>query len=292
MTATLLLLLGAGAAAAFVPHETNGPSDMVLVRGGSFLMGTDHGLPFEAPAHRVTVPSFWIDPYEVTNEAFARFVEATGHLTESEKEGWSGVFDPAKKAWGPVEGADWRHPEGPGSSIAARMDHPVVHVSWGDALAFARWAGKRLPTEAEWECAARGGLEGAEYPWGKELEPSGRPMANTWQGIFPDEDRGADGFRSVGPVGRFPASGYGLYDMAGNVWEWTADWFDRDYYRRSAGAADPKGPDTGTEKAIRGGSWLCAANSCAGYRVAARQKTPPDSGLNNLGFRCVKSAPP
>jgi formylglycine-generating enzyme required for sulfatase activity len=266
-----------------------GADEMVLVKGGRYRMGTDRGFPFEGPAHGVSVASFWIDRCEVTNRAFGRFVEAAQYVSEAEKQGWSGVFDPAKKEWGPVKGACWRHPEGPGSSIEQRGEHPVVHVSWDDAVAYAKWAGKRLPTEAEWEWAARGGLAGAEYAWGNDLTPGGRYMANAWQGTFPSQDLGSDGYRSVGPVGRFPANGYGLFDMAGNVWEWTSDWFGEDSYAKSAGAVDPQGPPSGDEKVIRGGSWLCAANYCAGYRVAARQKTPRDSGLNNLGFRCVRA---
>ena len=242
--------------------------DRVPLPGGTFTMGTDRGLPTEGPARRVTVRAFLIDRCEVTNGQFAEFVAATGHRTEAERQGWSGVFDPARKSWVPTPGADWRHPEGPRSSIAARQDHPVVHVSWDDAAAYARWAGGRLPTEAEWEYAARGGREGEEYPWG-DTSPGEAPTANIWQGTFPERDLGTDGYRGVAPGARFPANGYGLFDMAGNVWEWTADAF-------SPG-----------EKAIRGGSWTCSAHYCAGYRVAARQKSPPDSGLNNLGFRTV-----
>ena len=264
--------------------------DMVPIPGGTFAMGTDHGMAFEGPVHRVGVHPFWMDRCAVTNQEFARFVAATGHRTESEKQGWSGVFDPAVGEWRPVEGADWRHPEGPSSSIAGRDDQPVVQVSWNDAEAFARWAGKRLPTEAEFEWAARGGRAGAEYAWGDTLRPGGRHMANTWQGHFPEHDEGRDGYARIAPVGRFPPNGYGLLDITGNVWEWTSDWFSEDYFRHAEGAVDPTGPASGTEKAIRGGSWMCSANYCAGYRVAARQHTPVDSGLNNLGFRCVKPA--
>ncbi len=271
------------------PSASQAPPGMVFIPGGSFVMGTGEGLPYEGPAHRVRVSAFFMDRHEVTNEEFERFVGATRYVTESEKQGFSGVFDPKKKRWTPVKGASWRRPEGPGSSLRGRRRHPVVHVSWGDAAAYARWAGKRLPTEAEWERAARGGHEGRLYSWGDELQPRGLFAANIWQGRFPEHDRGEDGFRRVAPVGRFAPNDYGLYDMAGNVWEWTADHFAPDTYERAPdGVLDPIGPPEGEEKVIRGGSWLCSASYCTGYRVAARQKTTPDSGLNNLGFRCVK----
>lgn len=273
--------------AALAPRET--PEGMLPIPGGTFWMGTARGLPDEGPPHPVTVEPFWMDRTEVTNTEFRAFVEATGYRTESEREGWSGVFDPATHRWTTVTGADWRHPEGPGSSIAERGDFPVVHVSWDDANAYASWAGKRLPTEAEWEWAARGGRLGTLYPWGNRLTPGGRFMANTWQGRFPERDRGSDGFRAVAPAGQFPPNGYGLVDMVGNVWEWTADWFAPFPPPTAHPVPDPRGPATGTAKVIRGGSWLCSANYCAGYRVAARQHTPTDSGLNNLGFRCVRS---
>jgi formylglycine-generating enzyme len=264
--------------------------DMVLIPGGAFDMGSDHGMDYEGPVHRVRVRGFWMDRCEVTNKEFARFVAATGYRTESEKQGWSGVFVPGAQEWQPTKGADWRHPEGPASSLAGRDDQPVVQVSFDDAAAYAQWAGKRLPTEAEFERAARGGLVHAEYAWGDRLHPDGREMANTWQGHFPEHDAGRDGYARIAPVGRFPPNGYGLLDIAGNVWEWTTDWFSADYYAGAAGAVDPQGPARGEEKAIRGGSWMCSANYCTGYRVAARQHTPRDSALNNLGFRCVRSA--
>ena len=293
----LALAVVVAAVAGATPSGTPSPRapgparcDMVLVPGGTFEMGTDRGMPFEGPVHRVTVHSFWIDRCEVTNKEFGRFVAATRYRTESEKQGWSGVFDPRAGEWGPVKGADWRHPEGPSSSLAGRDAQPVVLVSWDDAVAYARWAGKRLPTEAEFEWAARGGRPRSEYAWGDTLHPDGRQMANTWQGHFPEHDEGIDGYPRIAPVGRFPANGYGLFDIAGNVWEWTSDWFSEAYFRTAAGAVDPPGPKAGKEKAIRGGSWLCSANYCTGYRVAARQHTPPDSALNNLGFRCVRTA--
>jgi formylglycine-generating enzyme required for sulfatase activity len=263
------------------------PAGMVPIPGGAFTMGTDEGMPFEGPAHRVRVSPFFMDRHEVTNREFARFVKATHHRTESEKQGWSGVFDPRTKGWVSQKGADWRHPEGPSSRHRAK--EPVVHVSWDDAAAYCAWAGKRLPTEAEFERAARGGREGALYPWGDSYQLKGRFQTNVWQGTFPEKDRGEDGFPGLAPVGRFPPNPYGLHDVSGNVWEWTADWFAHDTYGTTPqDALDPQGPPSGEEKVIRGGSWLCSDNYCTGYRAAARQKTPRDSGLNNLGFRCVK----
>jgi formylglycine-generating enzyme required for sulfatase activity len=259
---------------------------MVYIEGGTFTMGAERGFPFEGPPHEVSVDGFYLDETEVTNAQFAAFVAAAGYITESEKQGSSGVFDPETGAWSLVDGADWSHPRGPGSSIEGRDDYPVIHVSWDDAAAYAQWAGKRLPTEAEWEYASRGGLQQATYPWGNELTPRGRHHANTWQGEFPVQDQRQDGFGDVAPVKRFPPNGYGLYDISGNVWEWVADWYSPDYYRRSP-ARNPAGPQHGTERVHRGGSWLCSQNYCQGYRVAARQKTTPDTALNNLGFRCA-----
>ena len=270
------------------PPEVDVPPEMVLIPAGTFEMGTDQGLPFEGPVHTVQVDAFLIDRYEVTNRQYQEFVEASGHVTESEKLGWSGVFDVQEGAWKPVDGADWRHPEGPGSSITERLGHPVVHVSWEDARAYAEWSGKSLPTEAQWEWAARGGLTESVYSWGNELQPEGSHMANVWQGTFPLKDQGEDGFQAPAPVGTFPANGYGLYDIAGNVWEWTEDWFSPNTYRENGPSRNPRGPTSGQEKVIRGGSWMCSENYCTGYRVGARQKTPTDSGLNNLGFRCVR----
>jgi formylglycine-generating enzyme required for sulfatase activity len=260
---------------------------MVLIPGGEFRMGADGGFPFEGPSHAVTVESFYLDATEVTNREFSAFIEATGYVTESEREGSSGVFDTEAGDWTLVEGAGWKHPTGPDSNIEGKEDHPVIHVSWNDANAFAKWAGKRLPTEADWEYAARGGSKDAIlYPWGNDLEPLGKPSANIWQGAFPVHDERRDGFGSVAPVKKFPANAYGLYDISGNVWEWVADWYAPDYYEYSS-ARNPKGPGEGTEKVHRGGSWMCSENYCQGYRVAARQKTTPDTGLNNLGFRCA-----
>jgi formylglycine-generating enzyme required for sulfatase activity len=260
---------------------------MVRIAGGEFLMGDDDAFPFEGPAHHVRVDSFWIDVTEVTNRQFAEFVTATGYVTESEKQKSSAVFDLVQHEWALVTGADWRHPSGPGSSIEGLDDYPVVHVSWDDATAYARWAGKRLPSEAEWEYAARGGLEGARYPWGDELTPHGDYRANVWQGEFPREDFRLDGLAGYGAVKQFAPNGYGLYDVGGNVWEWVADWYDPEYYRHSP-SDNPHGPRDGTQKVQRGGSWMCSENYCQGYRVAARQKTDRDSALNNLGFRCAR----
>lgn len=266
-------------------NQTAAVDRMVFIKGGSFLMGADDEMPYEAPVHEITIKSFWIDAREVTVAEFSKFVEVTGYKTDSEHFGWSGVFNLKSGEWEKTDGANWRHPDGPGSK--AVDDEPVTQVSWNDAVAYAKWAGKRLATEAEWEYAARGGLAGKRFVWGDELRPEGKPVANWWQGAFPDNNTGEDGYISRSPVGRFPANGYGLYDMAGNVWEWCSDWFDPNYYSTSA-EANPKGPGEGDERVIRGGSWMCAENFCSNYRPAARSHATPDSALNNLGFRCVK----
>jgi len=257
---------------------------MVFIKTGTFQMGADDGMPDEAPVHEVTVKSFWIDAHEVTVGDFEKFVAATNYQTDAEKFGWSGVFDLKTGAWEKVNGANWRHPDRPESQPSA--DEPVCQVSWNDAAAYARWAGKRLPTEAEWEYAARGGLTGKKYAWGDDLRPGGKPVANWWQGHFPEQNTGEDGYIGRAPVGKFPANGYGLYDVAGNVWEWCADWFDENYYRSSP-SANPTGPEAGKERVIRGGSWMCSENYCTNYRNAARSHAMRDSGLNNTGFRCV-----
>ncbi len=288
-------------------RAASGPVDgMVLVPGGEFLMGSDSPLTFpadgEGPVRRVKVNPFYIDVCEVTNAQFAQFVEATGYRTEAERFGWSFVFRgllskrvlarvkkvvAAAPWWCAVEGADWRHPEGPGSSIAERMDHPVVHVSWNDAVAYCRWAGKRLPTEAEWEFAARGGLEQKTYPWGDELTPDGRHYCNIWQGTFPDHNTCEDGYLGTAPALSFPPNGFGLYNVSGNVWEWCADWFSATYHR--LGPRDnPKGPPFGTEKVMKGGSYMCHHSYCNRYRVAARSHSTPDSSTGHVGFRCVR----
>ncbi len=265
------------------------PKGMILLKGGSFQMGDDAGMPFEAPAHTVELDSFLIDEHEVTVAEFTEFIRQTNYRTDAEKFGWSGVFSFDSGAWERVDGADWRRPEGKDS--AAKADEPVCQISWNDAQNYAKWAGKRLPSEAEFEFAARGGLAGKKYAWGDELKPDGKLLANWWQGTFPAKNTVEDGFLSRAPVKSFPPNGYGLYDLTGNVWEWTNDWFADDYYARSPGK-NPKGAANGTERAIRGGSFLCAENFCSNYRVAGRSYVTPDSGLNNLGFRCARDVKP
>lgn len=279
--------------------------DMIPIAGGEFLMGTNsnEGFPAdgEGPIRKVKVAPFYIDACTVTNTQFESFIQATGYKTEAEEFGWSFVFKSflstvtAKKVkqvvqgtpwWCAVEGADWRHPEGPDSNLEERMDHPAVHVSWNDALAYCQWAGKRLVTEAEWEFAARGGLEQKIYPWGDELTPEGVHLCNIWQGSFPKKNTMEDGYAGTAPARSFPANGYGLYNMSGNVWEWCSDWFSRSIHRRG-GKDNPKGPESGTSKVMRGGSYLCHKSYCNRYRVAARSSNTPDSSTGNMGFRCA-----
>jgi formylglycine-generating enzyme len=303
------------------------PAGMVWIPGGTFLMGSDDHYPEEAPAHKVTVDGFWIDPRPVTNAEFARFVRKTGHVTMAEVAPdpadypgavpellvpASTVFrNPGHRVdlrdpynwWTYVPGADWRHPQGPGSSIKKRPDHPVVHVAWDDVQAYAGWAGKELPTEAEWELAARGGLDGAEFAWGDELNPDGRWMANTWQGEFPIQNTMQDGYEGTSPVGRYPPNGHGLYDMIGNVWEWTTDWYQAHEELAHAcctvtdprgGAAershDPSDPAAIPRRVMKGGSHLCAPNYCRRYRPAARMAQAVDTSTSHLGFRCIVRA--
>ena len=239
----------------------------------------------------VALDSFLLDRHEVTNGQFAEFAEATGHVTESERLGWSGVFDTRRGEWTVGEGADWRRPSGPGSPYPEWEHYPVVHVSWFDAAAYCEWRGARLPTEAEFEYAARGGAGDVRYAWGNQLTPGGTHRANLWQGEFPIRDRAKDGYSGLAPAGSFAANGFGLHDMTGNVWEWVQDWYAPDYFAHSP-KKNPGGPATGTQKVHRGGSWLCSENYCRGYRLAARMMTPPDSGLNNLGFRCASTSQP
>lgn len=253
----------------------------------------------ERPVHEVELRPFRIDPVAVTNAAFSTFVKDTGYVTVAEREGFSAVFhlaasDPdavrgavaAVPWWLMVEGADWRHPEGPSSSIATRSNHPVVHVAHEDAEAYAAWAGRRLPTEAEWEYAARGGLRGQRFVWGDELMPDGRHRCNIWQGEFPHRNTEDDGWLTTAPVKTYAPNGHGLYQMAGNVWEWCADWFAADWYERSP-RNQPTGPETGTHRVMRGGSFLCHDSYCHRYRVAARSSNTPDSSAANIGFRCA-----
>jgi sulfatase modifying factor 1 len=300
---------------------------MMFVPGGTFRMGSDRHYPEEAPVHRVTVDSFWMDRTPITNREFRKFVEATGHVTVAEippdpkdfpgalphmlKAG-SLVFSPPDHPvdlanfanwWAFKFSANWRRPYGKGSSIRSLDDHPVVHVAYRDAEAYAAWAGMALPTEAEWEFAARGGLDGAEFAWGDESTPGGRHMANTWQGQFPRQNLAEDGFERTLPVETFPPNDYGLFDMIGNVWEWTTDWYSS---RHSADAPKacciPENPRGGSEanshdpcqpqikiprRVVKGGSHLCAPNYCRRYRPAARHAQPIDTSMSHVGFRCV-----
>ncbi|WP_257346722.1 formylglycine-generating enzyme family protein [Pseudalkalibacillus decolorationis] len=288
--------------------EISSKEGMVLLSGGEFLMGTNdkEGFPAdgEGLVRKVKVHSFYIDRCTVTNEQFENFVQATNYKTEAERFGWSFVFSSfvssvtaqtVKQAvqgapwWWPVEGADWRHPEGSDSTIVKRMDHPVVHVSWNDALAFCEWAGKRLPTEAEWEFAARGGLEQQTYPWGNRLTPNDKHYCNIWQGHFPSKNTEEDSYFGTAPSQSFPVNGYGLYNIVGNVWEWCSDWFSPNFHIHGP-RHNPQGPKTGAAKAMRGGSYLCHRSYCNRYRVAARSSNTPDSSTGNIGFRCVADA--
>jgi len=271
---------------------------MVLIPAGTFSMGSAKGFPHEGPVHEVTLDAFYMDTHEVTNAEFAKFVEETGYVTEAETWGWSLDFAPDDRQgmrvpnaawWLKVDGVTWKTPTGPGSSIEGMEDYPAVQVSWTDAVAYADWAGKRLPTEAEWEYAARGGLEQNEFPWGNDFKPGKKHHMNIWQGRFPETHSPTDGYEAIAPVGRYPANPYGLYDMAGNVWEWCSDWYGEQYYAESP-TKNPQGPELGDEKVTRGGSYLCAGNYCVGYRVSHRNKTATDSGLPHSGFRCVIGA--
>ena len=302
--------------------------DMHRIEGGTFLMGSDRFYPEEAPVRKVRVDSFWIDEAPVTNRGFARFVEATGYRTVAEiapdPRDYPGMDPDMAKAGsllfhrtsGPVDlydysqwwqfsfGTDWRHPHGPDSDLEGLWDHPVVHVAFADAEAYARWAGKALPTEAEWEFAARGGMDGADYVWGDELAPGGQMLANYWQGAFPYGNTLEDGYERTSPVRNYPANGYGLFDMIGNVWEWTTDWFAQPRVERKAkgSCCVPANPRGGTKresldpanpaipiprKVLKGGSHLCAANYCQRYRPAARHAQAVDSSTSHIGFRCV-----
>jgi formylglycine-generating enzyme required for sulfatase activity len=310
------------------------PPGMVWIPGGEFSMGSTEsseglcavpGVTRDAlPVHRVQVNAFWMDATEVTNAQFAAFVKSTRYVTVAEKKpsakdfpgvpeaklvAGSIVFTPPanpvalddyRQWWRYQAGANWRHPEGPGSNITGKEDYPVVHVAYDDAVAYASWAGKRLPTEAEWEFAARGGLTGKLYPWGDELAPKGQSQANTWQGRFPVTDTGGDGFKGLAPVARFAANGFGLFDVAGNAWEWTSDWYRADYYPQLAAAGgvahNPRGPETSSDptepgvlkRVQRGGSYLCTDQYCSRYMVGTRGKGEPNSSSSHIGMRLVK----
>lgn len=295
-------------AVAFRRINQGATDGMRLIAGGEFLMGNERDYGFaadgEGPVHAVRLEPFWIDATTVTNEQFNGFVNATGYRTEAERFGWSFVFfghlsakqlERSARAvvqgsewWCRVDGATWRHPEGPGSNIKKRWDYPVTQVSWHDAAAYAAWAGKRLPTEAEWECAARDGLpHDNRFPWGDELEPGGKHRMNVWQGVFPTKNTEADGYFGPAPAKSFRASRWGLHNMTGNVWEWCWDWFGENYYALSP-AANPTGPERGDRRVMRGGSYLCHASYCNRYRVDARSSNTPDSATTNLGFRCAR----
>lgn len=283
------------------------PDGMVRIEGGSFLMGTDSADRVapdgEGPVREVQVDAFYMDATTVTNAEFADFVDETGYTTDAEQFEWSFVFQnflPEKKArwaqrsetapwWCAVEGACWKWPFGRGSHVSDRQDQPVVHVSWNDAQAYCDWRGVRLPTEAEWERAARGGLTQKRFPWGDDLTPDGEHRCNIWQGRFPEENTAADGFRYTAPVRSYQPNDFGLYEMTGNVWEWCYDWFSPDFHADGP-RENPAGPDHGNGRVMRGGSYLCHASYCNRYRVAARTGNTPDSSTGNMGFRCVADA--
>ncbi|MGI8906309.1 MAG: formylglycine-generating enzyme family protein [Candidatus Sumerlaeaceae bacterium] len=267
-----------------VEAKTPAPAGMIYIPGGTFEMGSDEEFDAEGPSHEVEVSGFWMDRTEVTVRDFERFTSATRHITAAERDGHSLAFLPTTHSWTKTDGANWRHPEGPASS--ARPDAPVTQVSWGDAAAYAAWAGKRLPTEAEWEWACRGGKQNITYPWGNELRPGGKLQANFFQGEFPTTNTLEDGFDLRAPVQSFRPNGYGLYDMGGNVWEWCTDWYGETYYEESP-RLNPTGPATGDKRVCRGGSFLCAEGVCHGFRCAARNRMEPGHGLSHLGFRCV-----
>ncbi len=301
------------------------PEGMVWIPGGEFSMGTDEaGFPDTRPVHRVAVKGVWMDKTEVTNDQFGKFVQATGYVTTAERKPnpadfpgvpvenlvtGSIVFTPPKQAvplndymqwWAYVAGANWRHPEGPKSDLKGRENHPVVHIAYADAVAYAKWAGKRLPTEAEFEWAARGGLDRKKYVWGDDFKPDGKFRANSFQGNFPNKNTGEDGFLASAPVGSFEANAFGLFDVAGNVWEWCSDWYRSDYYQALAAqgplAKDPKGPADSNDpsepgvakRVVKGGSFLCTDQYCARYMPGGRGKEAPDTGTNHIGFRLVR----
>jgi formylglycine-generating enzyme len=305
-------------------RSQDAPAGMVWIPGGRFWMGTNH-MEDAQPVHEVEVKGFWMDRTDVTNEEFARFVKATGYMTIAERPlnqkefpnlaadelaPGSVVFTPPAHPislenplawWQFVRGANWRNPDGPNSDLRGKEKYPVVHIAWPDAMAYAKWAGKRLPTEAEWEFAARGGLDRQNYVWGNELKPGGKWRANTFQGHFPDRNTAEDGYAGIAPVASFEPNSYGLYDMSGNVWQWVSDWYRPDYYsqlsRDGSLAANPEGPldsfdpqEPGVRKRVqKGGSFLCTDQYCERYMPGARGKGDPETGTNHLGFRCVRA---
>jgi sulfatase modifying factor 1 len=309
-----------------VARASTAAGSAVWIPGGTFLMGSDRHYPEETPVHRVRVSGFWMDQYSVTNVQFEKFVAATGHITVAEAAvdprdypgGLPQMLEPHSRVfvkpdelgaqydvqnwWVYTRGADWRHPEGPDSSNRGLEDHPVVHVAYRDAQAYAVWAGKMLPTEAQWEFAARGGLEGAEFPWGNEIMPGGRYMANFWQGKFPWQNLAGDGYERTSPVGAFPPNAYGLFDMVGNTWEWTSDWYRQHHAEDNQNAGIPLDPRGGRRnesldpsqpririprKVVKGGSYLSGASHCFRYRPAARLPQSIDTPTCHLGFRCI-----
>jgi sulfatase modifying factor 1 len=324
-------MLHAGTESRVSRQDAGSGGDMVWIPGGTFRMGSDHHYPEEAPAHRVSVDGFWIDRAPVTNRQFKAFVKTTGYVTTAQippdPNDYPGalpemlyagslVFEPQPRIadlddwsqwWTFLKGADWRHPYGPESNINLLGNHPVVHVSFNDALAYAKWMGKDLLAEAEWEFAARGGLDGEDYAWGNALNPGGKHMANIWQGSFPVQNRREDGFERTSPVTAFPPNGYGLYDMIGNVWEWTSDWWsarhEADAPKACCTPSNPRGgPESASydpalpnikipRKVLKGGSHLCAPNYCRRYRPAARHAEPIDTSTSHVGFRCVVRSP-
>ncbi len=302
------LLSASRKASTEIPRVRSGSIEgMIRLDGGSFLMGTDsdEGFPAdgEGPVREVLLDPFYLDTAPVTNSQFREFVESTGYQTEAERFGWSFVFqghipkeryselvvDTVAEApwWCRVNGAAWNHPEGPDSEIDGRADRPVVQVSWNDALAYCEWAGKRLPTEAEWEFAARGGLEQKRFPWGDELTPDGKHLCNIWQGTFPDVDLAEDGYSAPAPVDAFPPNGYGFLTITGNAWEWCHDWFHPTFHLVGT-RHNPAGPPRGAARVMKGGSYLCHESYCNRYRVAARTANTPDSATTNIGFRCAR----
>lgn len=302
------------------PLPGTAPDGMVWIRPGTFWMGAEAGPPDSRPVHKVAVSGFWMDKHEVTNAQFAKFVEATGYLTVAERQPDPKEFPGADPKllvpgsavfsipdgpidlrrnnwWKYVKGANWRRPEGPQSTISGKENHPVVQICWHDATAYCKWAGKRLPTEAEWEYAARGGLMQKEFCWGHDLMPGNKWMSNIWQGEFPTTNTAEDGFVTTAPVMSFPPNGFGLFDMSGNAWEWCADWYDPDYYAVSQ-SNNPTGPARGApardadqpSKVQRGGSFLCHDSYCRNYRPYSRHSSTPDSAANHIGFRCAQDA--